>query len=191
VTPINVLIGGICGDRLDGGKGNDWLFGDSGNDYLDGDYGDDILTGGTGADILRGGGGDDIYRFASGDGYDVIREKAGAWGWCGWKSDGGDDTIQFGAGVDRGDVARFSRKGRLYLQYGDGDTVKVEKDGRRGLTVERLELADGSFMDDADINRVIQEMSAYAAVEGICMRSVQDVRDNDELMGIVANGWQA
>jgi len=33
-------------------------------------------------------------------------------------------------------------------------------------------------------------MCAYAANEGICVRSVEDVRQNEELMGIVMNGWQ-
>jgi len=150
----DALIGGVCNDRLEGGHGNDWLFGDSGNDRLDGGQGHDIITGGTGADTLVGGSGDDIYRFTVGDGYDVIHEKAKAWGWCGWKTGGGEDTILFNADVDRSDVALFSKSNRLYLQYGEDDTVKVERDGWRGQTVERVELADGSFMEEADINRV-------------------------------------
>ena len=185
----DALIGGVCSDHLEGGDGNDWLFGDSGNDHLEGGRGDDILTGGTGCDTLKGGSGDDIYRFSAGHGYDVIYEKTKAWG-CGWKNEGGADTIQSGADVDRSDVALFSKRGRLYLQYGDQDIVKVEKNGNRRPTMERVELADGSYMEAVDINRVIQEMSSYAANEGICLRSVEDVRKNDELMTIAMNGWQ-
>ena len=54
-----------------------------------------------------------------------------------------------------------------------------------------LLLANGSTMTDADINQIIQEMSAYGTAEGIAMDSLADVRQNEELMTIVASGWQA
>ena len=184
----DALVGGDDKDKLDGGEGDDWLFGDEGDDQIDGDSGNDILVGGAGDDKLEGGYGDDTYRFGPGDGEDRVKEKSRG-GRCWWKKDEGEDTVLFEAGVDREDVAIFMRKKDLYLQYGDGDIVKIEHQDHYRKGIERIELSDGSFLTDADINGIIQQMSAYAVNEGICLKSVEDVRGNDELMALIANSW--
>ena len=169
----DALIGGDNSDYLNGGSGNDWLFGDQGND------------------LLKGGGGNDTYTFHQGDGNDIIYDKyKNGWCWCGSHKDGGDDTIKFGENVSREDVAIFIRHSSLYLQYGENDSIKVCNQKDKRDSIERIELSDGSFLTDGDINRIVQEISAYAVNEGICLRSVEDVRNNDDLMAIAYNAWQ-
>ncbi|MCF8052347.1 MAG: tandem-95 repeat protein [Desulfobacterales bacterium] len=185
----DALIGGEGNDRLDGGSGDDWLFGDEGDDRIDGGNGDDILVGGAGDDVLDGGRGDDIYRFGPGDGKDRVSDRDG--GWCWWKKDSGHDTVRFDDGVSRESVAIFMRHKDLYLQYGDEDIVKIDQQLHCRGGIERLELADGSYLTDADIDGIIQQMAAYAVKEGICLRSVQDVRNNEDLMTLVADSWNA
>ena len=56
---VEVLEGGLLGDRLAGGPGDDELRGGGGNDRLEGEGGADTLIGDLGADTLEGGAGDD------------------------------------------------------------------------------------------------------------------------------------
>jgi len=178
----DALIGGKGDDLLDGGQGDDWLFGGEGDDSLAGKSGNDLLRGGPGDDDLSGGDGDDVYVFYAGDGRDRIRDKDGG--------SGGFDTVRFGPGIAKEDVAILLRSNNLYLQYGETDVVEIFHQSKEKDKVERIELADGSYLTDADVNRVIAQIAAYAAGEGIHLKSVDDVRRNDELMVLVAAGWQ-
>ncbi|NCC30651.1 MAG: hypothetical protein EOM24_01360, partial [Chloroflexia bacterium] len=47
------------------------------------------------------------------------------------------------------------------------------------------------YLTDADINQVIQEVAGYAVNEGIALGSINDVRQHNDLMTMVANSWQA
>jgi Ca2+-binding RTX toxin-like protein len=183
----DVLLAGEGDDLLDGERGNDRLFGDKGEDLLLGGEGDDVLSGGRGDDILKGGAGDDLYVFRPGDGRDLIWDGEGL---SGHHCDGGYDTIRLGDGIGREDVALFFKGNSLYVGYGEGDVVEAFHQKKERDRVERLELADGSYLTDGDVNRVIQEICAYAAREGIALRSVEDVRRNEELMMLVVGSWQ-
>jgi hypothetical protein len=57
--------------------------------------------------------------------------------------------------------------------------------------VDQVKLSDESFITAADINRIIQDMAAYAVSEGIALSSVNDVRNNDHLMTMIAGSWHA
>lgn len=88
-------------DRLVGSKGPDRLKGMGGNDLLVGGAGSDILIGGRGADVLRGGPGRDSFNMRNGvevaaPGRDRIDAR-----------DGGQDSINCGAGRDRAIVDAF------------------------------------------------------------------------------------
>jgi Ca2+-binding RTX toxin-like protein len=183
----DVLVGGAESDYLNGDGGHDRLFGDSGNDVLNAGSGNDMLNGGSGNDVLLGGGGDDTYRFKPGDGRDAVRDSED-W-WCGQQGSSGIDTVQFGEGVTKEDVALFMKWGKLFVQYGEEDVVEVYGQQSAQEKIERLELADGRYLTDADVNRVIQEMSSYAVNEGVCLQSVEDVRRNDDLMTLIASSW--
>lgn len=184
----DALIGGADSDYLNGDGGNDRLFGDGGNDVLNAGSGQDTLSGREGNDLLLGGAGDDTYRFEPGDGRDVVKDSLECW--CGRQESAGNDTVQFDEGVSKEDVALFLKWGKLFLQYGEDDVIEIYSQQSAQDKIERFELADGSYLTDADVNRVIQEMSSYAVNEGICLQSVEDVRRNDELMTLIANSWK-
>lgn len=57
--------------------------------------------------------------------------------------------------------------------------------------VEKLQLSDGTYISNTDVNQLIQTMTAYAASNGIQLTSVTDVRNNQDLMTMVANSWHS
>ncbi|GAB6069162.1 hypothetical protein JCM30760_02590 [Thiomicrorhabdus hydrogeniphila] len=172
------LYGDNQADYLYGGQGSDTLVGGSGNDQLYAQNGNDLLVGGTGQDILKGGNGDDVYGFTKGDGIDLIRDT------------GGFDTIQFGEGVGKEDISFFMQNARLYLQYSDTDSVTIAGQSKDDNQIERIELNDGSYMTNADIDLIVQQMSAFASEKGIWKPDNNDIRNNEQMMQIVTSGWQ-
>ena len=117
--------GGVSNDTILGhggndfvlaGHGNDQLFGHDGSDTLYGSYDNDYLEGGIGNDNLYGASGNDVYFYGLGDGNDIISESymsdedyfAGA-------SNGGYDTVQFGAGINYWDIQQ------TWTGYQNGD----------------------------------------------------------------------
>jgi VCBS repeat-containing protein len=188
-TGDDFLAGGADNDELYGGSGKDRLYGGSAQDHLYGGEGADILNGGKGDDMLRGGTGDDLYVFQQGDGWDTVRDaEQGVRGWL-QHGFGGNDTVRFGESVDGDQVSFFMHHGTLQIQYGDGDLVEILKQKQAKNTIERFELADGRYLSDSDIHQLIQSMSAFAVNEGIGMKSMEDVRCNEELMTMVAASW--
>lgn len=175
----DVLFGGNDWDALFGGEGDDLLIGGSGNDAVSGDGGQDSLWGGEGSDLLTGGSGDDTYHFNLGDGSDIIFDVSG------------NDSIIFGNEVTPAGLALFKRGTTLQVGYGIDDqiTLFAYSDSEIGNRIETFTLADGSYLTDADVNQLIQQMAAFAVDEGIAMNSVDDVRKNQELMTLVAGAW--
>jgi hypothetical protein len=112
----------------------------------------------------------------------------GGWGWL-WQGDGGHDTARFGNGIDIEDISLYMRRGTLQIQYGDDDILENRQQNHPKRGIERIELEDGSYLTDADVNQLIQQMAAFAVDEGIAMNSLDDVRKNQELMTMVAGAW--
>jgi len=186
-TGNDILDGGDGNDILDGGDGNDivfgnngkdFLFGNDGNDTLQGWFGDDWLHGGTGNDTLYGSAGSDTYGFSLGNGSDVIDD-------CG--SDNAQDTISFDAYVSRDAIAFFEDGTSLRIAYEDSDYITILNQDTTGI--EKVQLSDGFFLTDSDINKLIQDLTSYANDHGISLTSVDDVKGNQELMNIIVNSW--
>jgi len=190
-TKLNIIRGNDKNNLLWGTKGNDLILGAGGNDTLLGGDGNDTLVGGPGNDLLVGGCGDDTYVFNPGDGRDTIFDTDFSFLWNWGQQESGEDTIRFGEGIGREDVALFMRYGSLEIQYGEQDRVTVLNQNHSSGRIERIELADGSYLSDADVNQLIQQMAAFAVDEGIAMNSLNDVRNNQELMTLVANSWHS
>ena len=192
-------MGGDGYDRLSGGKGSDTLFGDSGGDFLKGNSGDDALIGGAGKDLLLGGSGNDrlwgdhgndflsggadndTYTFNQGDGSDTLYDKSGT------------DTIRFAADVVKEEIAFLKTATTMKIGYGVDDQITMNRyaDSTSGNRIETITLADGSYLTDADINQLIQEMSAYAVAEGVSLDSLDNVRQDEQLMTMIADSWNA
>ncbi|MEA1988990.1 MAG: calcium-binding protein, partial [Pseudomonadota bacterium] len=103
---------------------------------------------------------------------------------------GGFDTIQFGEGVGKEDISFFMQNARLYLQYSDTDSVTIAGQSKDDNQIERIELNDGSYMTNADIDLIVQQMSAFASEKGIWKPDNNDIRNNEQMMQIVTSGWQ-
>ncbi|MBW6508434.1 MAG: hypothetical protein K0A94_02710, partial [Desulfuromonadales bacterium] len=174
---------GLAGDdTLNGGSGNDLLYGGEGNDTLNGGAGNDLLVGGVGNDYLNGGRGNDTYLFGVGDGNDTINNY----------DTSGFDRILFDVGVSTDSIAVFRNGNHLDIGYGTDDRITVSNHfSSSSYAIDQLQLANGSYLTDADINQLLQEMSAYAVTEGIALNSIEDVRQHHELMAMVAGSWQA
>ncbi len=195
----DTLVGGDGYDLLVGGNGSDTLFGDDGWDSLNGNSGDDALVGGDGNDlllggsgndrlwgdqghdILNGGTGDDTYTFNLGDGSDILCDQSGT------------DTIEFAADVVKEEIAFLKTGTTMKIGYGVDDQITMNNyaDSETGNRIETITLADGSYMTDADINDLIQQMSAYATTEGISLNSIDDVKQQEPLMAMIADTWHA
>jgi Ca2+-binding RTX toxin-like protein len=201
----NVITGNSAYNMLYGNEGNDTLYGDAGNDYLFGEAGDNIMYGGDGNDILigdtgnelfyggigndtligRGGndtltgeGGNDNYQFSIGYGSDIINDTG---------TDVGTDIINFSRLVSKDTIAFFQNDSNLHIVYGNTDSINVLNQDATGI--EKMQLNNGLFLTNTDINLVIQQMTAFADSSGIQLTSVDDVKKNQELMGMVVNAW--
>jgi Ca2+-binding RTX toxin-like protein len=178
---FDALVAGTDGaDTLTGGSTADQLRGYDGDDQLSGLDGDDELSGDDGNDLLYGGAGDDSYLFNLGDGSDSLYDESGT------------DSILFGDEVTADGFAFFMDGETLQIGYGTDDVVTLASysDSTTGNRIETLSLADGRYLSDSDITQIIQDISAYAIAEGISVTSLDDVRQNDALLAIVANAWE-
>ncbi|MFH1020858.1 MAG: putative Ig domain-containing protein, partial [Pseudomonadota bacterium] len=167
----NIIVGNAAANILEGRAGNDRLTGRASAD---------TLIGGEGNDTLSGGAGNDTYRFSLGDGVDIINNKKTA----------GFDTLTFGPGIGQAGVALFQNGHGLEIGYSSTDRVSVSKFfSRADYRVDELNLSDGSYLTATDINGIVQAMTAYAVHEGVEVNSLNDVYQNDALMGIIADSW--
>ena len=185
----DVLYGEKGKDTLFGDVGNDVLFGGENKDRLNGGDGNDYIVGGEGNDILEGGKGDDTYYFNLGDGQDTIEDVSfNFWKWN--TPQGGEDKIVFGEGIEKADISFFMRGDNLSIKYGDKDTIYIKGQDKQKTAIERFELSDGSFMEVDDMEKVIQNMNAFAQDNGISLNSHSKIEKNDSLMQIVQSSWQ-
>ncbi|WP_353663276.1 Ig-like domain-containing protein [Hydrogenimonas sp. SS33] len=196
----DLLIGGEGNDVLSGGESDDNLYGDGGDDLLDGGSGDDALiggggidtlyggagndwlAGGSGEDYLEGGDGSDTYLFRKGDGADVVADRAQNGG-------SGLDVVKFGEGVGIEDISFVAEEGDLLVRYGESDTVKIRQAGEEAGRIERMELDDGAYLTSDDIELIVQQINAFTEEKGLDHISNNDVRNNPDLLNIVASAW--
>lgn len=141
---------------------------------ITGTEGNDNLVSTSADETIIGLGGDDTYSFALGSGLDTVIDSSG------------NDTASFG--TNRNQVAYFiDGAGNLIIDYGNvvgQDQVVIQNNN-----VETIKLNDGAFLSNSAINTVIQNMTAYAALNDITLTSVEDVKNNSDLMAIVAGNW--
>jgi Ca2+-binding RTX toxin-like protein len=186
----DVITGGTSKDLLDGGpggdvvlglEGNDELYGRDGNDTLVAGLGNDSLTGGPGDDTLDGGLGNDTYRYSSGAGNDTLTDLG--------IDASTQDKVLFTGDVLKETVALYRSGQSLSIGYGATDTVTVTNQFRTDYGIEKIELSNGQFLTNGDINKVIQDINAFATSHGIALTSVNDVQNNQDLMTIVSSAW--
>jgi Ca2+-binding RTX toxin-like protein len=190
----------LMAKSISGNAGNDHFYGSydgevistgSGNDWIDARQGDDTLIGGTGDDTLSGGGGNDTYVFGLGHGQDTVNDYID-WN-SGW---GGDDTIQFQADIQAGDVTIAQANGGrdlvvTYSLTGDRVTLKdtlISGDHR----IEQIAFADGTVWTYADMfarslvatsgNDAIYGGNGADTISGLAGDDFISGRDGDDIL---------
>ena len=172
----DILYGGEGNDKLYGGNDNDILYGGDGDDILAGENGNDTLQGGAGNDRLEGAWGDDTYIFGRGDGADTIYDFTG------------NDTIKFKEGINKENITFQRVANDLVLKYGENDTVHIN-DQFGGSSIEQIALASGEYITASKINKIIEDLNAYASNNGMSNISMDDMKNNPDIMQMFASGW--
>ncbi|PYD22726.1 calcium-binding protein [Pseudomonas savastanoi pv. glycinea] len=173
----DTLSGGAGADTLNGNDGNDVLQGGA-DDVLYGGDGSDVLDGGAGNDRLDGGAGDDIYIFGKGAGQDSIyyanETRAGKM-----------DTVRL-TDLNASDVS-VTRDGMdLFIRVnGTTDSLRVIYhflgDATAGYQIDRIQFADGSFLDQAAIKfQVLQGSDGDDTLSGTSSNDVIDAGLGDD-----------
>jgi hypothetical protein len=169
------------GNPINGGAGNDLIIYNpstsAGATILAG-AGNDIISGGLGNDLLNGGAGNDIYAFNAGDGLDTITDSKGT------------DTIYLGSGVNINKVAVYKDTlDNIDIDYGSSagsDEIEISA----GTKIEKVQLSDGTYLTNKDINTLIQNITTYAGANSISLTNgVTSVKGNSNLMELVNNSW--
>uniref|UniRef100_UPI0026233209 calcium-binding protein n=1 Tax=uncultured Campylobacter sp. TaxID=218934 RepID=UPI0026233209 len=173
----DTIYGGEGDDILGGGDGNDTLYGGDGDDKLYGSDGNDTLEGGAGNDRLEGGDYDDTYIFGRGDGSDTIYDRHG-----------GGDTIKFKEGIGKENITFQKIANDLVLKYGENDTVRINDQFGDGA-IEQIALASGEYITASKINKIVEDLNAYASNNGMSNISMEDMKNNPDIMQMFASGW--
>jgi Ca2+-binding RTX toxin-like protein len=147
------LFGGDGNDTIGGSYGNDVVIGGRGADQMYGGEGADTLCGGVGDDRLDGGAGNDTYLFNRACGTDTISDVQGT------------DTLIFGAGIQRADLAFTRSLNNLVIEVKDpsnallADKVVIENwyaSATLGTHIESIKLADGSSIEHPQLELIGQ-----------------------------------
>jgi VCBS repeat-containing protein len=167
-------------DMLLGRSGNDELYGGIGNDTLYSHGGNDTLVGGVGNDYLSGSSGNDTYLFNKGDGIDQVSEYYGS------------DTILFNNTIKENNISFRVDNQDLKISYGETDEVSINKyfdTSTSKYEIERVELANGNYLTNNDIDQLIQDINSYADNNGIDISSHDNIKANEQLMNIISSSW--
>ncbi len=163
---------GSGNDTINGYDGNDSLYGYNGDDIINGGDGNDYIEGGSGNDILSGGSGDNYIFSSYGDdiviytgGKDTLTERYM------YDAGGGIDTIK----IDLPNITLAD----ISLKIADLSTndLNVMIKGKLAITIqtqfyetsqfEKIELADGSFIDLTSVKYAINGTYAADSIRGI------------------------
>ncbi len=150
--------------------------GNSSNNIITGNDLANEISGKAGNDFLYGQSGDDIYKFNTNDGLDIIYDDAGV------------DKIVFESNSIKDTAVFYKDESKLYIDYGTTEGVdQITVEGKD--SIERVELSNGEYLTNNDINQIIQDVIAYASTNGIILDSYDDVRNNTDMMNIITTAW--
>lgn len=169
---------------------NNVITGSLGDNIISGLSGNDTLDGVIGFDTLIGGAGDDTYIVNSYNPSELIKVE------CDDTviDSEGNDQIIFGSNVAKGNVAVFMSGTDLVVDYGaiiGQDKIVILGQTNSNNAIEKLQLSDGTYISNTDVNQLIQTMTSYAAANGIQLTNVNDVKNNQDLMTMVATSWHS
>lgn len=169
-------------DNVTGNNLSNAIYGKEGNDQIDGKSGNDAVYCGTGNDKIYDDSGNERYYFDANDGIDSITDTVG------------NDLIKLGSHVNKNKIAFFKDKsGNLCIDYGNKtgvDKITVNSWNNSANQIEKIQLNDGTFITNSDVNKIIQAVTTYAADKNIDLTNVSDVKNNSQLMNLfMAHSW--
>ena len=144
-------------ESISGNDLNNTVIGNSLDNLLFGCEGDDVLAGGKGNDNLTGGKGNDTFVFYRGDGNDLVLR--------GLTTPEDIDTLSFkDINSDQLWFSADAKRRHLVINViGTNDSVTVsEYFAQRKNVLDVIEVADGKFLDTANIDKLIDAMAAFA-----------------------------
>lgn len=145
-----------------GTNGADSLSGTALDDTMLALDGEDVLNGRGGNDLLDGGPGNDTYRFDIGGGHDRIMDAAGT------------DRIVFGAGIAAAQVTVSRDNGDVVLALSSTDSIRFTENGPGSYAIERVEFADGTAWNAADVLRALSRTPPTVAVALVDQAAMED-----------------
>lgn len=82
---------------------------------------------------------------------------------------GGTDAISLGSTVNKNDIAVYMSGTDMVIDYGStvGQDKIVVLDQGSSLPLKKIQLSDGTYISNTDVNQLIQTMTAYAASRSI------------------------
>jgi Ca2+-binding RTX toxin-like protein len=152
----NLVLTGANAIKGTGNSGSNHMTGNSAANVLSGGAGSDVLDGGAGNDTLIGGDGADTYLFGRDSGADLISNH---------DADHASDTMLFGAGV-AADQLWFARSGGDLVVSVLGTADRATLQGwysDTGNQLDRFELSNGATLAAAQVQQLVEAMSAFAA----------------------------
>lgn len=199
----NTVYGGEGKDTINGGMGDDLIYGGAGsdriyeqggaggNDSIYGGEGNDNIYAGFGDDYIEGGTGNDGYYFTKNNGNNIIKDDAG---WDIMRIKSYDDEYLNGEfNINKNDIAFYMDGDDVYVSTDANSSIKIINQGISENAINSIALYNKDtaihYITEADINKLIQEMTAYITDNGLDISSVQEVRSNSDLMTIINNGW--
>jgi hypothetical protein len=176
--------GNIWDNRLYGNTAANTLSSGAGKDYLSGGDGDDRLIGGSGNDTLIGGNGSDIYLFGRTDGKDILKETAGG------IED--TDTLSLTGDITTTEPILVQQNNDLYVFIDSDNYMKIANEFQQtNYGIERLEVADGHYITRADIQTIVDTMSAINNDSGMdVMQKYNAMMADQQYQNILAQSWQ-
>lgn len=166
---------------------------------LTGLAGDDILDGGTGIDTMIGGEGNDTYVFDRSYRYDLIdgHKTTQVGGFYTISDAAGNDTVFFGPNVNRNEIIFYKDgSGHLVVNYSYDSSSPVDAIIKiaDANSIEKFELADGSYITNSDINLLVQETSAYSANlsgAGLDIGQINTLKTDTDYVAALSTAWQS
>lgn len=161
------------------GAGSDTIY-NAGFDLIDTGEGDDVISSNY-CNTITGGAGDDTYIMLDGNGTNIISDSSG------------NDKIILDGGINKGNVALYIDAGsNLILDYGSSlGSAQAIVLAQSSTPIERVQLSDGEYISNNDINQLIQNMTAYATANSIEFTNISSVKSNQDLMNLVASSWHS
>lgn len=56
-------------------------------------------------------------------------------------------------------------------------------------TIEKIEVSDGSYLTNNDIENITQQMNAYIKENDLDIHSTDDIKSNGNLIQIIQSSW--